>query len=189
MLMLLAIQQEVQYHKNKIDIDENIIYKIAQGDKSAFEKLYYLTDKAVFGFALSIVKNKYDAEDIMQDTYLQIRRYAGSYKAQNTPMAWILTITKHLAFAKLKQPSNTQVDIETQFSLADSANTVEEIENSIVLKTLLNTLTDEERRVVILHAQTGMKHREIADILSLPLSTVLSRYNRALKKMNSALKD
>ena len=47
----------------------------------------------------------------------------------------------------------------------------------------LSYLADEERRIVLLHAVTGMKHREIAALLELPLPTVLSKYHRALKKM------
>ena len=48
-------------------------------------------------------------------------------------------------------------------------------------------LGEEERRIVLLHAVTGMKHREIAALLELPLPTVLSKYHRALKKMRSFL--
>ena len=56
-----------------------------------------------------------------------------------------------------------------------------------LLQGALASLTDEERRVVLLHAVTGLKHREIAALLELPLPTVLSKYHRALKKMRSCL--
>ena len=52
-----------------------------------------------------------------------------------------------------------------------------------LLQGALARLADEERRIVLLHAVTGMKHREIAALLELPLPTVLSKYHRALKKM------
>ena len=51
----------------------------------------------------------------------------------------------------------------------------------------LATLGEEERRIILLHAVTGLKHREIAALLELPLSTVLSNFNRALKKMRAYL--
>ena len=51
----------------------------------------------------------------------------------------------------------------------------------------LASLGEEERRIVLLHAVTGMKHREIAALLELPLPTVLSKYHRALKKMRAYL--
>ena len=49
----------------------------------------------------------------------------------------------------------------------------------------MKTLAFEERQIVILHALTGLKHREIADILEVPTGTVLSKYNRAIKKLRS----
>ena len=56
-----------------------------------------------------------------------------------------------------------------------------------LLQGALASLADEERRIVLLHAVTGLKHREIAALLELPLPTVLSKYHRALKKMRSFL--
>ena len=62
-------------------------------------------------------------------------------------------------------------------------------EDRIILASLLGTLSDEERQIVVLHAMTGLKHREIADLLGLALPTVLSKYSRALKKLRTALKE
>ena len=51
----------------------------------------------------------------------------------------------------------------------------------------LGTLEEQARRIVLLHAVTGLKHREIAQLLELPLATVLSKYHRALKKLKAQL--
>ena len=51
----------------------------------------------------------------------------------------------------------------------------------------MTRLSDEERQIVVLHAVAGFKHREIADIVELPLPTVLSKYHRALKKLRAFL--
>lgn len=56
-----------------------------------------------------------------------------------------------------------------------------------VLRAALSVLSEQERQVVMLHAVTGLKHREIAQLLELPLATVLSKYRRALKKLNLLL--
>ena len=55
-------------------------------------------------------------------------------------------------------------------------------EDKLVIRDCMNKLSDEERQIVVLHAVSGFKHREIADILEIPLSTVLSKYSRAVKK-------
>ena len=57
------------------------------------------------------------------------------------------------------------------------------------LRELMRTLTPEEREVVVLHAVSGLKHREIAALLDQPLSTVLSRYNRAIKRLQLTVKE
>ena len=60
-------------------------------------------------------------------------------------------------------------------------------DDKIVLEQCMNALTDTERQIVVLHAVSGFKHREIAAMLSIPLPTVLSKYNRAIKKLRKAL--
>ena len=189
MILAMTIQLETEYKKNSVEIDEGLFEKIASGDMDAFATLYHLTDKAIFGFALSILKNKYDAEDVMQDTYLKVKKYAGFYQKQGKPMAWILTITKNLSLSKLKHVSNSHLDVAEQFGLAAEGDDYEKLENLMVLETLLSKLNDEERKVVVLHAQTGLKHKEIAELLDMSLSTVLSKYARAIKKMSKSLKD
>ena len=61
-------------------------------------------------------------------------------------------------------------------------------EDRQILQAALNRLSREEQQVVMLHAVAGMRHREIASLLDMPLPTVLSKYHRALKKLNTSLK-
>ena len=183
MFILCALEQGNLYQKNRIKLDENLIIKTGEGDLEAFKEIYLLTDSAVMGFALSIVKNHHDAEDIMQDTYIKIKKYARNYEKQGKPMAWIFTIVKNLALAKLKHASRQELDLEEQFNLADETNHYEAVENRLILRSLMSELSDTERSILMLHAQTGLKHREIAQILELPLATVLSKYTRAISKM------
>ena len=71
-----------------------------------------------------------------------------------------------------------------QFSLPDNAQGVED---RLTLLALLQNLSDEERQIVVLHAVSGFKHREIAALLQRPLPTVLSKYHRAMKKLRTML--
>ena len=56
-------------------------------------------------------------------------------------------------------------------------------EDRMVLKAALTNLNSEESQIVLLHAVSGLKHREIAEMLDMPLATVLSKYNRSIKKL------
>ena len=57
------------------------------------------------------------------------------------------------------------------------------------LQKLLEKLNEEEREVISLHVVTGLKHREIAKLLNKPLSTILSKYNRAIKKLQEIARE
>ena len=87
---------------------------------------------------------------------------------------------------KLREKDRTESLPEEDWALPgpDDALTTED---RTVLSAAMSVLEDEEQRIVLLHAVTGLKHREIAESLSLPLSTVLSKYHRALKKLRRKL--
>ena len=91
---------------NKRELND-LMDKIQNGNEEAFLTLYNETCKGVFSFAYSIVRNSHDAEDIMQDTYIKIRRFAQSYSTQGNVSAWILQITKNLAYDFLKKDNKT----------------------------------------------------------------------------------
>lgn len=168
---------------------EGYLARIAAGEQDALAELYHRTRPAVYGFALSIVKNQHDAEDILHDAYLQIWQAAGSYHSQGKPMAWILTITRNLALTRLRQQSRTEPlsmeDWQDRFASLESVTQ----EDRMALAALLAALEDTERQIVVLHALSGLKHREIAEMLNMALPTVLSKYHRAMKKLRLAWKE
>ena len=66
---------------------------------------------------------------------------------------------------------------------------LENLADAMVLKSALEILKEDERQIVLLHASAGLKHREIAADLQMPLATVLSKYNRAIKKLKQYLRE
>lgn len=185
--LLLALQDTEK--KKYINIDEELIVRVAQNDNDAFRELYNLTDKAIYGFILSIVKNQFDAEDIMQNTFIKIKTSAHLYSKQGKPLAWMFTIARNTALMefrnKKKFSDNSFDDLSNDIKFSDEIN----VDDKIVLEMAFTVLTDEERQIVIMHALTGMKHREIAEILEIPTSTVLSKYSRSIKKMQNLLNE
>lgn len=168
---------------------ETCIIRIARGDREALAHLYELTRPAVYGFALSILKDPHGAEDALHDAYLQVWNAAPQYRPQGRPMAWLLTIVRNLATDQLRRQNRTEpLDLDgLRETLAETPAV--SAEDRMVLSALLAALEDQERQIVTLHALTGLKHREIAALLDLPLPTVLSKYSRALKKLKRAWKE
>lgn len=162
---------------------EKCITRLALGDLEAMKPLYSEASASVYGFALSILKDSHDAEDILQDVFVKVYSAARSYRPQGKPMAWILTITKRLALMRLRERGKT-----TGLSVENAAGSdTTASDDAFVLRAAVNELGEPDGRIVILHAVSGLKHREIAELLSLPLPTVLSKYNRALKKLKQKL--
>lgn len=174
-------------HMEKASFDEQLIPRMAQGDRKAFETIYEATRSIVYSFGLSILKNRHDAEDIMHDTYIKIFQSAASYRASGKPLAWILTITKHLSCNRLRDKKHAENIDDHELSPGNSET--EAIENKMIVDALIRTLADDERQIVTLHAAGGLKHREIAELLDLPLSTVLSKYNRSLRKLRNRFQE
>ena len=166
---------------------DKCIEDTATGNMDGFKKLYTETKASVYGFALSILKNPDDAEDVLQDCFVKVHGAACDYKSQGKPLAWILTITRNLCMqlmrSRQKQADISEDDWEKFIGASDNIST----EDSIVLTEILQTLAEDERQIVVLHTVSGLKHREIADFMKMPLSTVLSKYNRSLKKLNEKL--
>lgn len=171
------------------DMLETYLSDLARGSKDALAGLYEQTHAAVYGFALSIVKNRDDAEDVLQDTYLQIWNAAGSYTPQGKPLAWIFTIVRNLALMRLREQSRTVAVAPEDWQSLFADEPAVDHEDRLMLVSLLGSLSDEERQIVMLHTMTGLKHREIGELLGLRLPTVLSKYNRALKKLRIALEE
>ncbi len=118
--------------------------------------------------------------------YLKIRAAAHLYRPQGKPMAWILTITRNLCLMKMRQEKRFAGPVD-EANGAFGFDQIEDVEDRLVLEAAFRTLSQEECRIIMLHAVSGLKHREIGAILGLPVSTVLSKYNRGLKKLRREL--
>ncbi len=166
---------------------EDLLCKISSGTnkREAFAKLYELIKTDVYAFALSRMGNEADAEDVTEDCFVRIYRFAEQYKSKGKPMAWIFTIAINIIKRhRVLKSRHISYDDEIGDSLADEGEGPElSAVNRDLVSALLSTLSSVERDIVIMHAVSGVKHREIAKLLQLPLSTVLSRYNRAIKKL------
>ena len=183
--MVTGGEPEVSIHR--LNIVEDLIVRIDRDDRSALEEFYTLTERTLYSYVLAIVKNPYDTQDIVQDTYLKVRASAHLYQKQGKPLAWLFTIARNLAMDLFRR--NSRFLSEEAFEMDDTMeySYVTEMTDRLVLETAMNILTERERQILLLHLVAGIRHREIAANLGLPLSTVLSCYQRTLKKLKRYL--
>ena len=178
--MLLMLLQDDGTPAERLDA---MIKAVAGGDRTALADLYSETRSGVYGFALSMLRNSHDAEDVLQEAYIRVWNSAASYVPKGTPMSWLLSIAKNLALMKLRARGR-QAELEPEewsaISVPDSAAS---INDRHLLEAALSILSSDECQIVMLHAVSGVKHKELASLMDMPLPTVLSKYHRTLKKL------
>lgn len=175
--------------KDNTRLLEKSLHTIARGHNEAIGDIYEITKKAVYGYVLSIIKNAQDAEDILQETYVKVCLNADQYHSLGKPMAWIFTIARNLALMKIRSQRKITDIPEYEWEQIASGNSEFQSDDRIVLKGALTKISDEESQIVMMHAIGGLKHREIAEMMDMPLATVLSKYNRATKKLQKILEE
>ena len=170
------------YERSKYMELDKYLDRIKNGEEDALRELYELIKNNIYSFALSILRNHDDAIDTLQETFINIYRNIDKYESKSKPLAWIYTITKNVAYSKIRSNKKTINIEEIEFV------THHNYDDKLLIETILKALSEEERKIVILHVVNGFKFHEIARILDLKLSTTLSKYNRAMKKLKLLLK-
>lgn len=167
------------------ELDEKML-RLQQGDETAFEDIYNETKRGLFAFILSICRDYYLAEDMMQTTYVKLRTTISAYQAGLNAYAWLYTIAKN---ATVNEVLRRKRECATESFEDDARWGTYDIEDkeSPVTRVMNKVLNDVERQVVTLHVISGFKHREISQMLDKPLGTIIWTYNNALAKMKKAL--
>ena len=182
--MLMTTEYAPAEDRHKL---QQLLIHIAGGEREALAELYQRTRSAVYGLALSYLKNAHDAQDLTQDVYVQVWDRAEQYRLIGSPMGWLLAVCRNLCLMRLRREERRAALSEEEWDAIPARECGLDADERALLQDALASLADEERRIVLLHAVTGLKHRELAALLELPLPTVLSKYHRALKKMRSFL--
>jgi len=180
------------YEEKESGMDTNLdrcIARIAEKSTDALSELYGETSTAVFAYALSILKNRQDAEDVLHDAFVQIYQSAGQYQSQGKPMAWIMTITRNLCMQKFRRDSKV-IDLpEDDWEIYLESKEGMSVEDKLLIRKCMRGLPTEDLQIVVLHAVAGYKMKEIAEMLGIPLSTVLSKHSRSIKKLKQSLEE
>lgn len=166
---------------------DKLMTRLSKGDKSAFEKIYSLTSNSVYYIALSVVKERSLAEDVMQSAYLSVLRNADSYRAGSNAKAWIARIARNEALNLRRSRGHEEYIDETEN--LDLFGTEQTDDYGLLIDMARKMLPSDELAVLLLVMSEGYKRREIAEMLDMPISTVTWKYNNAIDKMRKVLRD
>lgn len=167
---------------------EKAMFDLKNSDDSALAIIYQIMSKGVFTFVLPILNDYQLAEDITQQTFITIYEKKNQYELNTNARNWILTIAKNLALNELKKHKN-----ETTIKSEETSNNFQSYEMKLEFDTptidLAKQILDiSEFQILMMYLVVEYKHKEIANILNLPLGTVTWKYKNALDKLRKALK-
>ena len=163
---------------------ERKIASLKAGDTRAFDYVYEHTHKPVYFAILYVVKNKADAEDLLQETFVRALRSLGSYEAGSNFTGWLVRIGKNLALNHL---SRARREVATDFSEQAWKYGTREHELPYLFDLAAKVLAEDEYEILMLCQTAGYKRREVAAMLNIPIGTVTWKNNEALKKLRKIL--
>ncbi len=153
------------------------------GEPVGLAELYELMGRAIFTTAYVITGHREDAEDILQDTLVEIYQDARFYRPRTNPRAWVLTVTRHTALDVVrKRTRHATAPLDTAEALPTPPDAHEEFS---ALWDLLAVLSPEERELVVLRLYHGLSHGEIAETLRISTAAAQKRYRRAIDKLRA----
>jgi RNA polymerase sigma-70 factor, ECF subfamily len=169
--------------------DGELLVRVGQRDREAFEVLYHRYVRPVLGLALRGLRDRQLAEDAVQETFAAVWRSAASFRSERgaaTP--WLYTVARNAVIDRLRAraepPSEASELVSTEPGPADHAQA------SFVawrVHRALEELPDREREVIELAYWSDLSQREVAEHLHLPLGTVKTRTRSALARLAAIL--
>lgn len=160
-------------------IESHLIRRIKQRDEEAFEIVYRKYEGLIYYIALSITKNKEDAEEIVQDTFLNMFKSIETYEEKNKFKQWLMQIARNLSYNKVtrNKEKNTIKNEEYVNNTPSQENMIENI------LTIERTLDEQSSYIVICKVVYNFSFKEIANDLNMTVNQVQGIYYQSLKKL------
>jgi RNA polymerase sigma-70 factor (ECF subfamily) len=199
----------VGHHVEQPDIlttcsDEELLSRFCRGETDAFGALLRRYERELYGYLRRYLGDSELAEDVFQNTFLAVYQKSGQYEAGRPVRPWLYTIATHQAIDALRRNNRHQAlsldqnqkelpdgDVRSLLELLEAhgpgpVDLAEGEERRRQVRASVDRLPDFLRQVLVLAYYQGLKYREIADILGIPVGTVKSRLHAALVKLQEA---
>jgi len=183
-------------------VDPDLITRIARKEESAFAELFDATRERIWSY-LTHMAGRDQAEDLMQEVFVKVWRFAGTMKNPDDATAWMFSIARNTAKSHFrKRSSRPMASLNRERENGDGAlvdvitatgdgpaETAESSETAGRVRAALEELPIEQREVIVMKEFQGLKFDEIARILDCPLGTVKSRMRYGTIKLAALLQE
>ncbi|MGV6848174.1 MAG: sigma-70 family RNA polymerase sigma factor [Marinibacterium sp.] len=171
---------------------DHLIPRIALGDRGAFDALYARTSGRLFAVAVRIMKNRAEAEDVLQEAFIRIWQRADRFRPGRAPaISWLVTLTRNLAIDRLRARKAPVAPMELAEDIADAAPTPEAAaaasQERARIEACLDELEDRRAEAVRSAYLEGYSYQDLADRFGTPLNTMRTWLRRSLIRLRDCL--
>ncbi len=182
--------------QSDLDKDIELLRCISEGDRYAFSCFYDNYSRLLFAIAFRILNDQKEAEDVLQEVFLQIWDKAGSYKPElGKPSSWAVTLTRNKAIdyiragqrrSRLLELASTEMLVR-QPGAAAANESVRGRDGTELITSAVSELPADQRRAIELAFFTGLTQHEISETLQEPLGPIKARIRRGMMKLRGRL--
>jgi RNA polymerase sigma factor (sigma-70 family) len=171
---------------------DQLLSRVAEGDQKAFEELYGATSSRLFGVILRMMRDRGEAEDILQEVYATAWRRADTFDPERgSAITWLITLGRNRTIDRMRQHREESIPDEDAFEVADDAPTpaaaAESNQERLRLERCLERLEPQRGRAVREAFFSGVTYSELAQRLTVPLGTMKSWIRRSLVQLKTCL--
>jgi RNA polymerase sigma-70 factor (ECF subfamily) len=173
-----------------------------QGQKDQppdFSDVFQEYERPIYNYLLRMTQNQVEAEDLTQETFIRVHRSLPTFRGESSLSTWLYRIATNVSLDHFRRSTTQQAKValpleetKPEGEWADEAppspeQRAAQAEMSACVEGFIQRLPPDYRAVLVLHDLQGLKNREIAEALDIPLSTVKIRLHRARNKLREAL--
>lgn len=174
--------------------DHELAERVAAGDTAAFERLYDRHAAAVYGMVRQVLRDPAQSEDVAQEVWVEAWRTAARFDAERGSLrAWLVMMARRRAIDRVRSVT-AAVAREERATVAGWTPPHDEVSETVQtrleqqrMRTCLDTLTGLQRQSVELAFYRGYTHREVSDVLDVPLGTVKTRLRDGLIRLRDCM--
>lgn len=172
------------YKINKKELHK--IFTNMRENKSNFEEFYEKYNKLVYGIVFSILKNKEDSEDMMQNIFLKIHELPIEKLPKDNESSWLYQVTKNETLNYIKKQKNEE-NIDNIYKITEEDSEISQIIERETFNQLISKLSKEEQEIISLKIISNFSFSEIGRILNKSVSTVKWKYYCSIKSLRMLL--
>ncbi|MFI5142974.1 MAG: RNA polymerase sigma factor [Thermoanaerobaculales bacterium] len=181
-------------HSFAVTVDELVVARAKSGDAAALEALYRAFEAPVYTLARRLTRTRHDAEDVLQDTFLELVRSIGRFRGDGSLAGWVRKVAASKALQRLRKQASRVAEDALPDELADGSDDVlarvtplETAAERVDLQAAVAGLSDTARAVLWLHDVEGYSHEEIAAMVGKTASFSKSQLARAHARLRDIL--